>query len=93
MDNYLYHPFIDNSLLRRALPRPAAQPGAASSTAPLRGLRAHSSRAMLLSRPKNHQRRKYTMFDCRGDFRKDEAALSYGVDHGFRQGPKFSVGN
>ena len=39
MDNYPYHPFIDNSLLRRALPRPAAQPGAASSTVPLRGLR------------------------------------------------------
>ena len=31
-------------------------------------------------------------FDCRGDFRKDEAALSYGVDHGFREGPNSRLG-
>ena len=87
MDNYTYTPFINNSLLRRALARPAAQAGSASSTAPAQGLVRALHCAMLLSRPQNH-----LAFDCRGDFRKDEAArsaeaFSYGVEHEFRQNP------
>ena len=93
MDNYPYSPFIDNSLLGRALPRPAAQTGAASSTALVRGLAAHASALCSFSRPQNH-----LAFDCRGDFRKDDAArraeaFSYGMDNGFRLSPNYRLGS
>ena len=92
MDNYPYTPFIDNSLLRRALPRPAAN-RVGLVNRPAQGLARDSSAPCSFPDPKIIKA-KYSMFtfDCRGDFRKDEAALSYGADHGFREGPNSRLG-